>query len=116
MLSSLFILSISFLRKANAINVVPTNVADKQSHKSVIFVDNKAGASECAGFIEAPEINDKKNISKPTIPPIAIPLKPLSPLVYTTVRITAINKAEAKTSVPNTIEIGYEWLKLLAPK
>ena len=69
-----------------------------------------------AGFIEAPETKDKKNISKPTIPPIAIPLKPFSPFVYTTARITAINKAEAKTSVPNTSKIGYEWLKVLAPR
>jgi hypothetical protein len=79
-----------------------------RSHNSVTLPDSRAGASERAGFIEAPEINDKKNISKPTIPPIAIPLNPLKPFVYTTVRITAINKVEAKTSIPNTSEIGYE--------
>ena len=47
---------------------------------------------------------------------MAIPLTPFSPLVYTTARITAINKAEARTSIPNTAKTGYEWLKLLAPK
>ena len=37
---------------------------------------------EQAGFIEAPpDINAKKNISSPTMPPIAIPLNPFSPLV-----------------------------------
>jgi hypothetical protein len=50
------------------------------------------------------------------IPPMAIPLNPLKPFVYTTVRITAINKSEAKTSIPNTTVIEYERLKLLAPK
>ena len=35
--------------------------------------ESKAGAKERAGFIEAPEINDKKNMSKPTMPPMAIP-------------------------------------------
>lgn len=36
---------------------------------------------ERAGFIEAPEIKDKNRISRPTIPPITIPLKPFKPLV-----------------------------------
>ena len=31
-----------------------------------------AGANERAGFIDTPDINAKKNMSKPTIPPIAI--------------------------------------------
>ena len=34
------------------------------------------------------------------MPPIAIPLKPFSPFVYTTIKMTAINKAEAATSTP----------------
>ena len=58
--------------------------------------DNKAGASERAGFIEAPDINAKKKISNPTIPPIANPPNPFKPFVYTTIKITAISKAEAK--------------------
>jgi hypothetical protein len=43
----------------------------------MIEPDSKAGANERAGFIEAPEIKEKKRISRPTIPPIAMPLKPL---------------------------------------
>ena len=43
--------------------------------------DNKAGANERDGFIDAPDINAKKSISKPTIPPITIAPKPLKPLV-----------------------------------
>jgi len=30
--------------------------------------------------MEAPEINERKNISRPIIPPMTIPLKPLNPL------------------------------------
>jgi hypothetical protein len=44
----------------------------------------------------------KKNISKPTILPITIPLKPFRPLVYTTTKITTISKAAASISIPNT--------------
>lgn len=46
--------------------------------------DSKVGASARAGFIEAPEINAKNSISNPTIPPIATPLNPRRPFVYTT--------------------------------
>ena len=80
---------------------VPINVAVQYSHKFVITPDNTAGASERAGFIEAPDINAKKNMSKPTIPPITIPLNLFRPLVYTTTKITAIKRAEANTSIPN---------------
>jgi hypothetical protein len=64
-----------------AIIEVPTKVAVQYSHKFVITPDNTAGARERAGFIEAPDMNAKKNMSRPTIPPITIPLKPLSHLV-----------------------------------
>ena len=67
---------------------------------------SKAGAKERAGFIEAPEMKDKKKIFKPTIPPMASPLKPLNPPVYTTTRITAIRRADAKTSTPKIMGIG----------
>ena len=76
---------------------VPIKVAVQYSHKFVITPDNTAGARERAGFIEAPDMNAKKNMSKPTIPPITIPLKPFRPFVYTTVRMTAINSAEARS-------------------
>ena len=62
---------------------VPTKVAVQYSHRlSTIPPDNKAGANERAGFIDAPDINAKKNMSKPTIPPITIPLKPLNPFIH----------------------------------
>jgi hypothetical protein len=68
-------------------------------------------AKERAGFMEAPDdINAKKNMSKPTIPPpIANPPKPFKPFVWwTTIKMTAIIKAEAKTSTANINGIGYE--------
>ena len=87
---------------------VPIKVAVQYSHRfSTIPPDNKAGANERAGFIDAPDINAKKNMSKPTIAPITIPLKPLKPFVYTTIKITAISKAEANTSTPNIKGKGY---------
>ena len=60
---------------------VPMNVADQYSHKLLRTPDTSAGAKERVGFIEAPDINAKKNISNPTMPPIAMPPKPLSPIV-----------------------------------
>jgi hypothetical protein len=60
--------------------------------------------------MEAPDINAKKNISRPTIPPIAIPLKPLKPLVNTTTIITVIKSAEASISIPNMRGNGYAYL------
>ena len=68
--------------------------------------DNRAGANERAGFIDAPEINAKKNISNPTMAPIAIPPKPLKPFVYTATKITAINKAEDSASTANINGMG----------
>jgi hypothetical protein len=66
------------------------------------FKKGRITYDERAGFIDAPEINAKKKISRPTIPPIAIPSKPLKPLVYTTMKITAIRRADANTSIPKT--------------
>ena len=85
-----------------------SRVADQYSHKFVIIPDNTAGAKERAGFIEAPDMDAKKNISRPTIPPITIPLKPLKPLVYTTAKITAIKSPEASISIPNMKGKGKE--------
>ncbi len=56
-------------------------VADQYNHKSPTEPDNNAGAKERAGFTEAPEMNAKKKMSKPTTPPIAIPLNPRNPFV-----------------------------------
>jgi len=88
-----------------ATSEVPTKVADQYSHKSPTEPDIRAGARDLAGFMDAPEINDKKKMFNPTIPPIAIPLKPFNPFVYTTNKITTISRAEAATSMPNIIRI-----------
>ena len=73
--------------------------------KAIIDVPiNVAGCD--AGLIDAPDINTKKNMSRPTIPPMSIPLYPLNPLAYTTTTITAINKADANTSIPNIVGSG----------
>jgi hypothetical protein len=71
--------NLNFRLRRKAINEVPINGADQYSHKSFTAPDINAGAKDLAGFIEAPEIDAKKKMSNPTIPPIAIPLKPLSP-------------------------------------
>jgi len=71
---------------------VTTKVADQYSHNFPNTTESNAGANERAGFIDAPEINAKKKISRPTIPQIAIPPKPLNPLVYATMKITAIRR------------------------
>src|ERR1051326_2270972 len=63
---------------------VPTNVALQYSQRFTRVPDSNAGANDLAGFMDAPEIYARKKISNPTIPPIAIPLKPPSPLVQTT--------------------------------
>jgi hypothetical protein len=54
------------------------------------YPDNKARANERAGFIDAPDINAKKGMSKPTIPP-----KPLKPFACATNEFTVTSKAEA---------------------
>lgn len=58
----------------------PTNGADRYNHRFSTLPESTAGATDLIGFIEAPEINERKKISKPTIEPIAMPLRPLRPL------------------------------------
>ena len=103
-----FISVIKYFLKSKATVDVPIKVAVQYSHKFVITPDNTAGARERAGFIEAPDMNAKKNMSRPTIPPITIPLKPLKPLVYTTTRITVIKSPEASISMLNMKGKGKE--------
>jgi len=74
---------------------VPIKVAVQYNYGLPITPDTKAGAKDLAGFIDAPDINSKKNMSKSTLAPITIPPKPLKPFVYTTTRFTATSKAEA---------------------
>ena len=72
---------ISILLNIKATIDVPMNVADQEGHRLFNTPEISAGVKERAGFIEAPDMNAKKNISNPIIPPIAIPLNPLNPLV-----------------------------------
>lgn len=67
---------------------VPINVTVPYNDKSPTNLESNAGASDLAGFIDAPDMNPKKKISEPIIPPIAIPLNPFKPFVYTTSKIT----------------------------
>jgi hypothetical protein len=64
-----------------ATKLEPIKVAVQYSHKSLIYPDNNAGAKDLAGFIDAPEIKERKKMSNPIIPPIAIPLNPFKPFV-----------------------------------
>jgi hypothetical protein len=43
--------------------------------------EKRAGANDLVGFIDAPEMNARKNMSRLTIPSIAILPKRLKPLV-----------------------------------
>ena len=97
----------NLFRNITATIEVPIKVALQYSHKLTNTPESTAGARERAGFIETPDMNAKRNISRPTIPPITIPLKPFKPLVYTTTKITAIKRAEAKVSIPNMRGRGY---------
>jgi hypothetical protein len=83
-----------------AIIDAPTNGAIQynHNHKSPIDPERKTGARDLAGFIDAPHIDAKKKISKPTILPIAMPLNPLNAFVYTGSKITTTKKHEARTS------------------
>lgn len=69
-----------FRSNITAIIEVPIKVALQYSHKLTNTPENNAGARERTGFIEAPDMNAKKNISRPSIPPITIPLRPFKPL------------------------------------
>ena len=80
----------NLFRNITATIEVPIKVALQYSHKLTNTPESTAGARERAGFIETPDMNAKRNISRPTIPPITIPLRPFKPLVYTTTKITAI--------------------------
>lgn len=71
----------NFFRHNKATTKDPTKVADQYNHRSAIDPDTSAGANDLAGFIDAPEMKEKKKISSPTMPPIAIPPHPLKPFV-----------------------------------
>ena len=84
---------------------VPINAVVQYNHKSPTDPESNAGARGLAGFIDSPDMNPKKKISKPIIPPITIPLNPFNPFVYTR-KITIISREEGKTSIPNITGSG----------
>src|SRR6476620_3240973 len=63
---------INILPNIKATIDVPKNVADQEGHRLFNTPETRAGAKERAGFIEAPDMNAKKKISNPTMPPIAV--------------------------------------------
>lgn len=74
---------------------VPIKVASHYSRRHSNTPDTKAGAKVRGGFTDSPDTNAKKSMSRPTIPPITIPPKPLKPFVYANTIFTATSKAEA---------------------
>ena len=70
-----------FLTRRATIDV-PINVALQYNHRLPITPEVMAGDNDRAGFIDAPDINAKKNMSRPTIPPMTSPPNHLNPLVY----------------------------------
>jgi hypothetical protein len=59
---------VNFLLTSIATIDVPTIVAVQYNHRFVNTPETIAGANERAGFIEAPDIKARKNMSRPTIP------------------------------------------------
>lgn len=59
-------------------------MATQYSHRLSRTPEARDGANERAGFIDAPDINIKKNMSSPTIPSITSQPDPLNPFLYTT--------------------------------
>ena len=53
---------------------VPTKVALQYNQRLLNAPEIIAGPNERAGFIDAPDINARKNMSSPTIPPRQPPL------------------------------------------
>lgn len=84
----------------------PTKVALQYNQRSLTIPENIAGAIDRAGFIDVPEMNDRKKISIPITEPIAIQPNPLSPFVDTASKIIPIKKAVAATSIPKIRGIG----------
>ena len=84
----------------------PINAVVQYNHKSPTDPESNAGARDLVGFIDAPDTNPKKKISKPIIPLIVISQNPFNAFVYITSKITIFSKEEAKTSIPNIIGSG----------
>jgi hypothetical protein len=53
------------------------------NHRLPMIPEVMAGAKDRAGFIEASDMNARKKMSSPTIPPMTSLPYPLNPLVYT---------------------------------
>lgn len=87
----------------NATAAAPTNV---YNHILLISPDNVADAKNLIGFIAAPEINENRKISNPTIAPDAIHPNPFNPLVCTDVNIIVIKNAVTIISTAKTSKMG----------
>ena len=82
--------------------------AVQYSHKSSIIPVTNDGASERIGFIDAPEIEPKKNTSRATVPAIIVLIKMVcSPFMLTAINILPIKNIVARISTPKNNPIGY---------
>ena len=75
--------------------------AVRYNHKSSNIPLNSAGAIERIGFIDAPEIGDRKNTSSAMIPEITILIIACGNFfLLTTIKIPPIKNTVAKISIP----------------
>src|SRR3989344_6512620 len=95
------------LLNVNATVILPMKGAVQYSHKSPIIPVNNDGASERIGFIDAPEIEPKKNTSSATVPAIIVLIKIVcSPLMLTAINILPIKKMVVRISIPKNNPVG----------
>ena len=75
--------------------------AVRYNHKSSNVPLSSAGATERIGFIEAPEMGDRKNTSRAMIPDITILIIAIGNFfLLTTIKIPPIKNIVAKISIP----------------
>ena len=75
--------------------------AVKYNHKSSNIPLSSAGATERIGFIEAPEMGDRKNTSRAMIPDITVLIITIGNFfLLTTIKIPPIKNIVAKISIP----------------
>ena len=75
--------------------------AVRYNHKSSNVPLSSAGAIERIGFIEAPEMGDRKNTSRAMIPDIMVLIIAIGNFfLLTTIKIPPIKNTVAKISIP----------------
>ena len=73
----------------------------RYNHKSSDIPVSNAGATERIGFIEAPEMGDRKNTSRAMIPDITVLIITIGNFfLLTTIKIPPIKNTVAKISIP----------------